>query len=293
MAFEELPFINSSFREFPLDIQLALADYKLYGKKSYAFKNKDILHKIYSASDIIKYEDSIIVDAFDWQLKNNTKRILDEINVVDIKSGNIEKYIDNISPSVILCIFRSSEIENFKDSYRYQILERLFLSTSFLKYYIGLITAENCNSLFNRVINNNSTMDKLIELVKTEAFKKQVNYSLINYSIPKQYNYNKSNTVNIKSLFKDEDFLFCISSIWAFTTSASFKTLNKFGEYDSVNTAIGDGYTYNMESRMNSGTSAFIYKNVTGLSDYYGNTIFEMDSNNSSMGIVSMVFRRL
>lgn len=292
MAIEELPFINSSFREFPLDVQLALADYKLYGEKSYAFRNKKILNRIYLTSSIVKYEDSIIVDAFDFQLKKNVKKIFNEIDVEDIKNGTIDKYLDFMHPGIILCIFRSSEIEKFKDMYSYPILEKMFLSDSFLTSYISLITSENCNSLFDKIIKNNDTINKLIELSKTEIFRKKVNYSLINYSIPKLHAYTKGNTVDIQSLFKDPDFLFCISSIWTFATSSNFNISNKFGRYASVNTKIGNGYTYNMEGNMNGNTSAFIYKDVMGDDEHYGSRLFESDSTDSDHGLVSMVFRR-
>lgn len=289
MAFEELPFINSSFREFPLDVQLALADYKLYGEKSYAFQNKAILNRIYLTNNIIKYEENIIVDAFDYQLKNNVKLIFGMFDINNIKTGNINEYIDD--PHISLCLFRSSEIEKFESMYTDQILEKLFLSTAFLTNFIRLVNAKNCNSMFNRVVKNRSIFGKLIMLTRSEGFRNSVKYSLINNPVVTTTrrggsSYTKSNARSIDSLFKDSDFLFCISSIWAFS-DMYIEVSNKFGTYTAFNGHIGDGYSNVTDANIQENNGLFIYKDImtSGITFYNENRT-------SDYGLISIAFWR-
>lgn len=109
MAIEELPFINSSFREFPLDIQLALADYKLYGEKSYAFQNKKILKRIYEYPEISLLDKKISSEALRHLIKS--KKNIKYLKVLDEYFKDVDSF-EHAVDGRVLNLFKREEFIN-------------------------------------------------------------------------------------------------------------------------------------------------------------------------------------
>lgn len=140
MAIEEIPFINSSFREFPLDVQLALADYKMYGEKSYAFKNKDILKSIYRAYKISVYDEKLLKECINYSFENDYKIGMYIFSLFNTPE-DIKKRIKNIND-----VFNSPEV-----------FDVLFKMDWFLEF------AKKNTYLLSRIIQNDQIYDKVLK----------------------------------------------------------------------------------------------------------------------------------
>ena len=72
MQVEVIPMlINSDFMNVPLDKLLHLADYKMYGKDSYVFQQKELLHDLYECTYLSMNDKELSAEALDYLLKNN------------------------------------------------------------------------------------------------------------------------------------------------------------------------------------------------------------------------------
>ena len=71
MSWAEVSTINGDFLNAPLDVKMHLADYKMYGKKSYVFQIKDLLHGIYECTYISMNDQDINGETLEYFLKNN------------------------------------------------------------------------------------------------------------------------------------------------------------------------------------------------------------------------------
>ena len=65
MQIEAIPMlINGDFLNAPLDVKMHLADYKMYGEKSYVYQIKDLLHEVYDFVYLSMNDKTIIEEAF-------------------------------------------------------------------------------------------------------------------------------------------------------------------------------------------------------------------------------------
>ena len=71
MSWAEVSTLNGDFLNAPLDVKMHLADYKMYGKKSYVFQIKDLLHGIYECTYISMNDQDINGETLEYFLKNN------------------------------------------------------------------------------------------------------------------------------------------------------------------------------------------------------------------------------
>ena len=71
MSWAEVSKINGDFLNAPLDVKMHLADYKMHGKKSYAYHIKDLLHGIYECTYISLNDQDINGEALEYLIKNN------------------------------------------------------------------------------------------------------------------------------------------------------------------------------------------------------------------------------
>ena len=72
MQVEVIPMlINSDFMNVPLDKLLHLTDYKMYGKDSYVFQQKELLHGLYECTYLSMNDKELSAEALDYLLKNN------------------------------------------------------------------------------------------------------------------------------------------------------------------------------------------------------------------------------
>ena len=72
MQVEVIPMlINSDFMNVPLDKLLHLTDYKMYGKDSYVFRQKELLHGLYECTYLSMNDKELSAEALDYLLKNN------------------------------------------------------------------------------------------------------------------------------------------------------------------------------------------------------------------------------
>ena len=85
MSWAEVSKVNGDFLNAPLDIKMHLADYKMYGKKSYVFQIKDLLHGIYKCTYISMNDQDINGEALDYLLKNNSHAGEMLTQIVDIE----------------------------------------------------------------------------------------------------------------------------------------------------------------------------------------------------------------
>ena len=72
MQVEVIPMlINSDFMNVPLDKLLHLTDYKMYGKDSYVFQQKELLYELYECTYLSMNDKELSAEALDYLLKNN------------------------------------------------------------------------------------------------------------------------------------------------------------------------------------------------------------------------------
>ena len=64
MGWDEVKKLHNRFTKYPLDLLYYIADYKMHGKKSYAYNTYKIRDMIYDAVDISMFDDDLIVDTF-------------------------------------------------------------------------------------------------------------------------------------------------------------------------------------------------------------------------------------
>lgn len=64
MGWDEVKKLHNRFTKYPLDLLYYIADYKMHGKKSYAYNTHKIRDMIYNAIDISMFDDDLIVDTF-------------------------------------------------------------------------------------------------------------------------------------------------------------------------------------------------------------------------------------
>ena len=72
MQVEVIPMlINSDFMNVPLDKLLHLADYKMYGEKSYVYQIKELLYGLYECTYLSMNDRELVVEAFEYLIENN------------------------------------------------------------------------------------------------------------------------------------------------------------------------------------------------------------------------------
>ena len=72
MQIEVIPMlINSDFMNVPLDKLLHLADYKMYGEKSYVYQIKELLYGLYECTYLSMNDRELVVEAFVYLIENN------------------------------------------------------------------------------------------------------------------------------------------------------------------------------------------------------------------------------
>lgn len=64
MGWDEVKKLHNRFTKYPLDLLYYIADYKMHGKESYAYKIERIRNMIYNAVDISMFDDDLIIDTF-------------------------------------------------------------------------------------------------------------------------------------------------------------------------------------------------------------------------------------
>jgi hypothetical protein len=261
MAFEELPFINSSFREFPLDIQLASIDYKLYGKLSYAFQNTNILKRIYNNLELSLYDIYIIVDMLsyikyenDVELKNtiqkyyNIKYIAEEYTI----SNGYSKVIPYYQALLIMEIFN---IRNLSFKLEFDDL-RIINYTTFNNIIVRLLfTNQNIRNRALNLIEQNIDRFKIIEdnfKIYTElydrwsggntdsilrVFERLKSNQILIFKINSQ-----SDSTPITTMTNDNNDIYTINSVNSRSYSYKFKELNS----NAIGFIIGPGWNIKM-----------------------------------------------
>lgn len=270
MAFEELPFINSSFREFPLDIQLASIDYKLYGKLSYAFQNTNILKRIYNNLELSLYDIYIIVDMLsyikyedDVKLKNaiqkyyNIEYIAEEYTI----SNGYSKVIPYYQALLIMEIFN---IRNLSFKLEFDDL-RIINYTTFNNIIVRLLfTNQNIRNRTLNLIEQNIDRFRIIEdnfKIYTELYNRwsggntdsilrvferlKPNQILI-FKINSQ-----SNSTPITTMVNDNIDIYTINSVNGINYNNKFKELNS----NAIGFIIGPNWNIKMTNL--SGTYAY------------------------------------
>ena len=98
MQVEVIPMlINSDFMNVPLDKLLHLTDYKMYGKDSYVFQQKELLHGLYECTYLSMNDKELSAEALDYLLKNN-KNIGEALsNVYGIERKDILSTLSTMS----------------------------------------------------------------------------------------------------------------------------------------------------------------------------------------------------
>ena len=68
MGWDEVKKLHNRFTKYPLDLLYYIADYKMHGKKSYAYNVRKIRNMIYDNVDISMFDDDLMVDTFMYNL---------------------------------------------------------------------------------------------------------------------------------------------------------------------------------------------------------------------------------
>ena len=98
MQVEAIPMlINGDFLNAPLDVKMHLADYKMYGKKSYVYQIKDLLNGIYECTYISLNDQDINGEALDYLLKNNSQAGEVLTQIVDLEQKDLFKTLRAIA----------------------------------------------------------------------------------------------------------------------------------------------------------------------------------------------------
>nr|DAU95676.1 MAG TPA: Tail fiber protein [Caudoviricetes sp.] len=71
MSWAEVSKVNGDFLNAPLDVKMHLADYKMYGEKSYVYQIKDLLHEVYDFVYLSMNDKTIIEEAFNHIISQN------------------------------------------------------------------------------------------------------------------------------------------------------------------------------------------------------------------------------
>lgn len=72
MSWTEVRLIHSKFTDHELDMLYLARDYKMYGEKSYVFKNKKLLHDLYNTPSISMNDDYIRPEAIKYHNSKGT-----------------------------------------------------------------------------------------------------------------------------------------------------------------------------------------------------------------------------
>ena len=97
MQVEAIPMlINGDFLNAPLDVNLPLADYKMYGEDSYVFQQKELLYGLYECMYLSMNDRRINGEALEYLAKNN-KHIGEVLTAVfDLGSKDVLKTLRNM-----------------------------------------------------------------------------------------------------------------------------------------------------------------------------------------------------
>ena len=162
MSWAEVSKVNGDFLNAPLDVKMHLADYKMYGKKSYVYQIKDLLHGIYECTYISMNDQDINGEALEYLIKNNKHIGEAFIAVFDLERKDTFKTlramtaVANSSTAMTAVLNSSTAMTSIgKSSYNTTkaVIKAINNNEDYIKKVFDTVTSDN--SKFQLVVNQN------------------------------------------------------------------------------------------------------------------------------------------
>ena len=149
MQVEVIPMlINSDFMNVPLDKLLHLADYKMYGEKSYVYQIKELLYGLYECTYLSMNDRQINGEAFEYLIKSKSAgKVLAEIRLIANKEA-----IERLS-SVTAIANSSIAIST--------IFSNETAMAAILNSTTAMTAIANSTSAMSTIVNNTSTISAI------------------------------------------------------------------------------------------------------------------------------------
>lgn len=167
MSWTEVKLIHSKFTDHELDMLYLARDYKMYGEKSYVFKNKKLLHDLYNTPSISMNDDYLRSEATSY---HNSK-------------GTIFKAFQKMYNPVLMPLAKQSS--NW---------DTFFNNPNVVTY---LTDAKN-SDIFNMILDMTGTLEAI-----TSNYQLLLKYTYNKDNILKKVNFSTRLSANGKVLFKN------------------------------------------------------------------------------------------
>lgn len=135
--------INSAALNTPLNHIIWLSDYKTYGKDSYVFQNKDILHELYENYTLSMNDKSVSEEAFNYAIEKQ-------------KIGNAISCIYGVDQS-----FAWDSVRSVEDLVSNENISKVFLDQAALKTCFLNFTKNE--AIMNAICNNKNCLSVLYD----------------------------------------------------------------------------------------------------------------------------------
>ena len=190
MSWAEVSTINGDFLNAPLDIKMHLADYKMYGEKSYVYQIKDLLYEVYDFVYLSMNDKTIIEEAFNHIISQNkivgrafaaiygidSKESFDGLNTLQavLKNTTAVRAIVANQTAIQLFVTNSTALNTLASTQtamqiiagNSSVLNAMLGNSSVLNAMLGNSTALNAllgsNTAMNIIANNAEIMNAII-----------------------------------------------------------------------------------------------------------------------------------
>ena len=180
MSWAEVSTINGDFLNAPLDIKMHLADYKMYGEKSYVYQIKDLLYEVYDFVYLSMNDKTIIEEAFNHIISQNkivgrafaaiygidSKESFDGLNTLQavLKNTTAVRAIVANQTAIQLFVTNSTALNTLASTQT--AMQIIAGNSSVLNAMLGNSTALNAllgsNTAMNIIANNAEIMNAII-----------------------------------------------------------------------------------------------------------------------------------
>lgn len=159
MSWAEVKRLNRNLTKYDLSILQHVYDYKLHGEKSYVFKNKKILHKIYTTTKISLYDEYLLNEAFSYNLENNgMSYLLKEFY------GNDLGYINDIDTVDDLFLSRENNPKFYNEKFFNMLLTQANMKIVLKSFYAVRYLSRQNSSFYNKYPINRYLLNDAINL---------------------------------------------------------------------------------------------------------------------------------
>ena len=180
MSWAEVSKVNGDFLNAPLDVKMHLADYKMYGEKSYVYQIKDLLYEVYNFVYLSMNDKTIIEEAFNHIISQNkivgkafaaiygidSKESFDGLNTLQavLKNNTAARAIVANQTAIQLFVTNSTALNTLASTQT--AMQIIAGNSSVLNAMLGNSTALNTllgsNTAMNIIANNAEIMNAII-----------------------------------------------------------------------------------------------------------------------------------